>query len=917
MTEKKIYFQWQNEELRKTIYPLRTMNLRNTLEYFMEIDLWKQYKDKQVEDMPEVVERYHEKKAAIVRQANEDYETRRDYFCKTQISDEEATSLEENMLRKIKSLHEAFHTYYDEKLEKDSFRKSYFMTQRLETLDKDRKELDKRIFSQTRYVENLKAMNQTLLRIQSETETLEKLQRLQPVFEERRKQLVAMISATGKLEQRKKDLIKQKESALREQKKIDVELGPVQAKIALHGKKLKEAQDEVRRARQRLEPEPVLLENYFQVPDSLTEMAHRFPQAAPEFCRQVDAIREEIASIDPALKKARLKEHIFNLELSRARFEKRTDLTSKEITLKAFDEVLDQMKNYWSFLEDESTAPDPLKKLIQDKEQELNKLQELIKELTEKTTAWVKRLDELKESILEVTDDSYVSTYRRVPPTIRDIVRLLVDEYRETCLFDGEQEKDQYQLLEMLIDRFQKEPERFPRWLQYMIVHLSGMRYSSAHGSWASPKDLYLNLFISLPMKAINDNLNTLDDFTIAELRQRKLAEYDGKVVSGLDHELPKFATTKDADSREKIGDHLALLKDDDVSSWRKGLLNLLLDEECYEMTDQQALEALEDLRERREIPDWMWKEITAVTELRLTEAKDQDWEKLTPAEQAQKNEAKWSKFREGMKKWKQDHLTGWREEHDRSNELIVSRAVCNEVAEHILHLRGHRGPAGLASAADWFLNAAQKDKPLREKNGGESDVSYFVKPMKIEDYRPGAALLWLKYRNDPPPQWNIVKPFKTGDGDRTLPDHYINGGRWSYKDKDGLVRSRTIENEKGIPIRRTEYLFWVHIATVADVAETAEGKLILTYETSLPYEDRRRSCVGVFKRVEHNLLFDGGEDAYNGSFVGYVPENPPGIPNDDLDEMLNWDHVLLRPETKTKKTRKKQKTAKVRENSK
>ena len=62
MAEQKIYFQWQNEALLKTIYPLRTMNLRNALEYYMEIDLWQEYKDKKIEDMPEEVAKYHEKK---------------------------------------------------------------------------------------------------------------------------------------------------------------------------------------------------------------------------------------------------------------------------------------------------------------------------------------------------------------------------------------------------------------------------------------------------------------------------------------------------------------------------------------------------------------------------------------------------------------------------------------------------------------------------------------------------------------------------------------------------------------------------------------------------------------------------------------------------------------------------------------
>ena len=56
MPEPQIYFQWQNEELLKTIYPLRRMNLRNSLEYFMEIDLWAQYKDKKLADLSDDID---------------------------------------------------------------------------------------------------------------------------------------------------------------------------------------------------------------------------------------------------------------------------------------------------------------------------------------------------------------------------------------------------------------------------------------------------------------------------------------------------------------------------------------------------------------------------------------------------------------------------------------------------------------------------------------------------------------------------------------------------------------------------------------------------------------------------------------------------------------------------------------------
>jgi hypothetical protein len=902
MAEQKIYFQWQNEALLKTIYPLRTMNLRNALEYYAEIDLWQQYKEKKIEDMPEEVAKYHEKKAAIVRQAKDDYDSQLAYFYNTKVPREDET-LDQTMLGKLQGLHDAFNNYFKEKI-KDPFRQSYFLAQRLETLDRDRKELDKRVLAQSRRLNIMETMKQDEARLKAEKQTLEKLRGIQPLFEDRRKQLVALLSAFGKLEQRKKDYVKQMDLALKRRKAIDVTLIPLQSKIALKEAKLKEIQDDVRRVRRRIQPgqdKPAPVENYFEVPDTLTEMAHRFPGADPAFCKQVDTIREEIALLqDPAVKRSRLRDHIFTLQLNRARYAKR-DSTHKEITLQALDEVLELMKDYWSRLDNQGKPADVLEKSIKDKEQEMTELEKVISSLREATVDLVEEINRLKETILEVHEENYVSSYRPVPPTIKDIVMLKVDEYSDSLKADGK-DQDQYFLLDLLMQRFKKEPKRFPRWLQYMIVHFSGMRYASAHGSWADPKDLYISLMTS----GVQNELKEMSDAAIAEVCRKKIEEYEPThlVASDLNDEPSGLSKSNDPEVKAKIAQHLDHMKSEEPYWRRKGLFNLRLDEENFEaesMTPQAALQALEDLRERAKIPDWMWKEITSLTDLRLKEAKDDKWDKLTPEEQQEKKSAEWAKYREVMNKWKQDHLTGWREEHDRSNDLIVSRAVCNEVAEHILHLRGYKGPAGLSSAADWFMKAADKDKGRRAKNALESDAAYFVKPKKVEDYRPGTAILWLKYRNDPPPQWNVVKPFIV-DGDKLLPEHYLNSGRWSYKDS-GLFRSGTFPNNKGVMIRKEQYLFWVHIATVAEVAETAAGKVVLTYETSLPYEDRRLSCVGVFKRSLHNLLFDGGEDTYNGSFVGFVPDNPPDIPEEDLDEMLNWDHILLKSQTKTKKT--------------
>ena len=53
-----MYFQWQNEVLLKTIYPLREMKLRDFLVYYKEIDLWAEYKDKKIEALQADVDAY-------------------------------------------------------------------------------------------------------------------------------------------------------------------------------------------------------------------------------------------------------------------------------------------------------------------------------------------------------------------------------------------------------------------------------------------------------------------------------------------------------------------------------------------------------------------------------------------------------------------------------------------------------------------------------------------------------------------------------------------------------------------------------------------------------------------------------------------------------------------------------------------
>jgi len=883
VTEQKIYFQWQNEVLEKTIYPLRQMKLRHVLEYYMEIELWAQYKDQRLaEQSPEIVE-YHARKKAVIVKAVRDYDDLLAYWMRdySQLVDA-ARPVDERTLEKVKAFHTAFKTYFPAL--KDARKESYFISQRFEELDRVRLQLDKDISLQARRVNVIKTINRNHPGIPAEIKKLELLQNASPILEAERVKLRELISAHEKLAKRKLEYAAKVGAAVKKQKEIGIRLDPIKKRIEFQELKLKEVQDDLHR--RRTQPDRASAEKYFSSPDVTGEILSRFPQVDQVILKTANEVHRLLAAFKGNdVKLANLAGQTFKLQLEKTRFERRTglDATFKENTLRAFDDELNRMKDFRSVLEQSNKSAEALSQDIKAREADESRIQGPLESLRKEAALLQSQLDEL-DDILFVTEEKYISEYTPVQPTLKEIVRLKLDEYTATLT-----DKNQYQLLEMIVERFKREPQRYPRWLQYMIIHFSGMRYASAHGSWADPKDLYLNLRTS----KVEADLKGMDDYAIAAICNQKLAWYEpaqGVVLPGAQAEPPKLAKVQDAKWKEKVAPQLARIRSDNAYSRRIGLFNLMLDEENYEvetMTAEDALAGLERIKDT--LPEWMWKEISAVTDLRLKEAKDATWEKLTPEQQQARSSAEWQKYREIMNKWKQDNLTGWRQEHERNIDLVVSRAVCNEVAEFVQHLRGHKGGAGLASKPDWYrgeeikYNASPNKKP-------DDDKPFFMKPRKVEDYHVGASILWVRYRNDPPNPWDEVKDSTTSGGDRLVPNEYLMGkpGRqWVYKG-GGTVRTNSVT-------KKSQYLYWLHEATVAEVAETAEGKVVLTFETALPYEDRRLSSVGLFKHYDYNILFDGGEEAYNGSFEGYVPENKVGIPTKDLDDMLNWDHVLLK----------------------
>jgi hypothetical protein len=485
--------------------------------------------------------------------------------------------------------------------------------------------------------------------------------------------------------------------------------------------------------------------------------------------------------------------------------------------------------------------------------------------------------------------------------SVNDICRWQTEKYQ--LELEG---LDHQQLLEEIVRTFLADPIRYPLWLQYMVIHFSGMRYRSAHGSWGDPKDLLL----SLKIKDINKDLKQLDDAEVLSA----CAEEAGKLRSSLD----PGTTNHEAEA------HIKRLESQNHYRRRRALSDYRIDLEkklIEDATEEETLKKLEALKDQ--IPQWMWKEIVARTPLRLKFATE-NWEKLTPEERSEYLDRESQVYRDVMIEWKRKHLTGWREEHDRSNRLIVSRAVCNEVAEHIQHLRGHKPPGGLTAKPDWYLR--------NEKAGSETknDEPYFIKPRVAEHFKVGASILWLRWVKNFPNPWRIAPPRTLKDGDELLPSDLLgrvppnikkalgksitkvkgNTSPWVYENKgDAYKRSRiridevkvsqkkkkrrkkSAKSKRLAPILQREWLRWMHEATVAEVAETADGPVVLTFETALPYDDPRRSTIGIFRRSVRDLRYFVTGRSFNGVFVGYVPEAE--LPMDDLRVMLDWNKIL------------------------
>jgi len=508
---------------------------------------------------------------------------------------------------------------------------------------------------------------------------------------------------------------------------------------------------------------------------------------------------------------------------------------------------------------------------------------------------WIERARELDEPIAKLAGEleaarnlrNLFKQQEQLPKldagggvSVQDAVRWEVLSYQKEL-----GNLDHTELIRRVLERFDQQPERFEKWLLYMVVHFSGMRYRSAHASWADPKFL-LEL---LDREFARIEIQSMDEASVTEACQQAV------------HELEE--EREDLTNPEKIRAIDQLIAK--LSFWnpRRALLEYHVAREIGEIQalpdeDKIFVGRLEKLRKSHptsagEIPDWVWQEITKYTPLRLR-TMDKDWENISPERWKYENR----RWREILDTWEHKDITGWRMHHRETLELIVTRAVCNEIAEHIQHLRGLIPGAGLTSKPKWYLNWREKTKDLQEDDPRRA---YLVQAPEEKDFVSGASILWLDWVDREPNAWQIAQPLPGFNllprGVRMPREKTANTTEWSYHQvSNRFIRNRrkpTLHelrqkgrSEKEIEAIREDlringgfvkqYLRWTHEATVVSVEEMIDGKVVLTFETGQ---------IGLVVRRLSDLV--GNPNV----FVGYIPKSDQEP--DNLDELIDRAKLL------------------------
>jgi len=426
---------------------------------------------------------------------------------------------------------------------------------------------------------------------------------------------------------------------------------------------------------------------------------------------------------------------------------------------------------------------------------------------------------------------------------------------------------DHNALLIEILNRFDADSaqQRYPDWLRYMVVHFSGMRYKSAHGSWANPSLLIPKL---------------------ENMLQETLKKATPQQVTGMAQQAGLQNLPADLDGQKNaIFNHQTAQE----------LVNPGLSPEQAGAVD---LERILLMKDRMGFPHWFWKEVVSHTDLRLAVQKGDwmnDWENLTLDDIHERQVSTDPRWQTILFEWIQD-IAAWREKHYDDLTLVVTRAVCNELSEHIHHLRDIKPASGLTGKPIWYHNMASGPAPVGDLPEG---VPYFGRALNRSYFKPGASILSLGWTPNRPNPWQIANPISGVDfGERSDPT-------WKYAIVNNeITRTQPAppppgqpqpkhKDEKAGPLGKTtipqlkQWLRWIHEAIVVGVFDMLNGPNVITFET-FPKTGINRTHI----RNKQNVWSE---------FIGFDPGSAfdpmkDSLKINDLMEMLRRDALFPAP---------------------
>ena len=475
-----MYFQWQNEVLLKTIYPLREMKLRDFLVYYKEIDLWAEYKDKKIEALQSDVEAYIAARQNGVVTAYKSYRTLYAYFTKEDVRTQYLPKYklpDETELAKVKELHRTFMTYLPKYA--DVRKEKYFVTQQVFLWEQYRKSVAQLVAQKQR---RLNVMVPNHPNRPRETQELQKLQNVTlAIVEEELGRLYAFVSTYNKIEKRKLDYFKAKQSAELGSKGVRTKLDDVHTRL----KPVETKQKEISAALARLKTPPQLasVQGYFSTEDVSDQIRRQFPQVDQSVVNVVNSVHKQLAVAlrtlkDDAVKLITVKNHVFKVQEQQQTFQKEITTLDSQLRnmpenwaqrgekqarldmlrnagLPAIDTETEKLRDYQAAFEYSKKSQAELTQMIQAKEKEMLGVQQTNSQLGKEASDLEGQLKSI-DSVLNISEDEYLVHYSPDQPiTVRDIVRGKVEEYKASLA-----QKSHFQLLEEIVQRFIKEPKR-------------------------------------------------------------------------------------------------------------------------------------------------------------------------------------------------------------------------------------------------------------------------------------------------------------------------------------------------------------------------------------------------------------------------------------------------------------------------